>query len=103
MTKYERETIITFNEGDPSARLYTCSLRLIRQMDDKIVSDPEQFKLLKIYHDIDGQEYAKEYLVVSKASVQIRKNYSFNPIWLNPLNDMFSNSTPNQNGGDINV
>lgn len=72
MTKIEKETIIIYNESEPSATLYTCSARLIRQMEEKIRSAPDQFKLVKINKDSDGNEYARDYLISSKSSISIR-------------------------------
>lgn len=79
MTKIEKETIIIFNEAEPSATLYTCSDKLIRQMEEKILSAPDQFKLVKINKDSDGNEYARDYLISSKSSISIRTKKSLSP------------------------
>ena len=34
LTNYERETIITYNEADKTAQVYTCSRPLIRKLDE---------------------------------------------------------------------
>lgn len=79
MTKIEKETIIIFNEAEPSATLYTCSDKLIRQMEEKILSAPDQFKLMKIYKDSEGKEYARDYLLCFKSSVSIRAKRTISP------------------------
>lgn len=45
LTRYEQETIITFNEDDARAELYTASPRMMRYYAKLAEKEPEQFKL----------------------------------------------------------
>lgn len=54
--KEERETIITFNEKDPTASVYTMNGALIRRLDSLIQSRPSDARRAKICPD-GAQEY----------------------------------------------
>lgn len=41
LSRYERETIILFNEDEKEARVYTCSPALMRKMDELCKNNPE--------------------------------------------------------------
>ncbi len=101
MTKIEKETIITFNEAEHSANLYTCSARLIRQMEEKILSVPEQFKLIRVYKDTDGKEYAREYLLASKLCVSIRRKQTISPERASVLRDTLLNRKERMKGESV--
>ena len=44
--KRERETIITFNEIDPTANVYTCNLKLRRRLDKNVQLYPDKAKIV---------------------------------------------------------
>lgn len=52
----EQETIITFNEKDPTASVYTMNGALIRKLDSLTQSRPDDARRVKTYPD-GAQEY----------------------------------------------
>ena len=40
LTKYERETVIMFNDAEQEARIYTCSPAMLRKMDSMVKNCP---------------------------------------------------------------
>lgn len=54
--KAEMETIITFNEKEPTASVYTMNGALIRKLDGLIQSRPNEARRVKTYQD-GAQEY----------------------------------------------
>lgn len=40
MTKYERETVITYNDEEDAATVYTCNAALIRKLDSFCLKSP---------------------------------------------------------------
>jgi hypothetical protein len=44
LTKYEQETIISFNAGEKDAELFTRDKAVIRQMDDLVKRFPDLYK-----------------------------------------------------------
>lgn len=70
--KEERETIITFNEKDPTASVYTMNGALIRKLDSLTQSRPDDARRIKTYPD-----GAQEYEVPKKwVKVQPPRGYS---------------------------
>jgi len=65
----ERETVIRFNENEPSATVYTCSYRLKQKLLDMSRRHPKQIVL------ISQDEYAAQFLV-PKRYVTIYEPYS---------------------------
>lgn len=54
--KEERETIITYNEAEPTANVYTMNGALIRKLDGLARSRPDAARRVKTYPD-GAQEY----------------------------------------------
>lgn len=52
----EQETIITFNENDPTASVYTMNRALIRKLDGLTVTRANEARRVKTYPD-GAQEY----------------------------------------------
>jgi len=59
LTLLERETIILFNEAEPTASVDTCNSTLIRQMDSYCAKSPCAVEVL-------ATEHGKRYLVPKK-------------------------------------
>ena len=64
LTKYEKETIINFNQDEEFASVYTCDEKWIREMDKLVKKDP------RVKLDCKDQ-YSKTYLIPKKA-VKVR-------------------------------
>ena len=64
LTKYEKETIINFNQEETMASIYTCDESIIRQLDKLVKKDP------RITLDAKD-EHSKTY-IVSKKAIKIR-------------------------------
>ena len=47
LTKYEQETIISFNAGERIATLYTCDNAVMRKLDALVTEYPEIYKCIK--------------------------------------------------------
>ena len=54
--KEERETIITYNEAEPTASVYTMNGALIRKLDGLAQTRPDDARRVKTYPD-GAQEY----------------------------------------------
>lgn len=54
--KEERETIITYNEAEPVASVYTMNGALIRKLDGLVQNRPDDARRVKTYPD-GAQEY----------------------------------------------
>ena len=67
LSKYERETIIIYNQAEPNAMVYTKLIAKLRRLHD---ATPE-----KVYADFDGPNGAARY-IVPKSCVGIRPPYS---------------------------
>ena len=62
LSKYERETIISFNEEETDAVLYTASPIMMRKMDKLVKKSPELFKELPEHRQyLDGQLISTRY------------------------------------------
>lgn len=57
LTRAERESILTFNEQEPSASVYTHNAALIRKLDALAVSRPEECRRVRVCHDGQAAEY----------------------------------------------
>jgi hypothetical protein len=74
MTTYEKETIINFNEEEPTARIYTCNCKMKRQLNkladcdikfsDQTVNEP----VCKKYID---QQFHGEGFIIPKEWIKI--------------------------------
>ena len=53
----ERETVITYNEQEKVAVVYTCNPALIRKLDGLTTARPDECKLLRRFPDGIGVEY----------------------------------------------
>ena len=67
LTNYERETIITYNEADKTAQVYTCNNALIRKLDN-LCAESKEFLIVR------EDEYSKTY-ELPKKYVSIRAPY----------------------------
>ena len=57
LTKYERETIINFNEGEDTMSVYTHNKALRRRLDQLVQEYPEDFSQYKVTHWGEAAEY----------------------------------------------
>ncbi len=57
LTRVERESILTFNEQDPSASVYTHSAALIRKLDTLAADRPEECRRVRVCLDGQAAEY----------------------------------------------
>lgn len=73
LTKYERETVITFNEEDAEAEIYTSSPVMIRKLDRLAAGNPEAFRESGS-ESLEGQTVSKRYRI-PKALVSIRSGF----------------------------
>lgn len=64
LTKYEKETIINFNQDEDNASIYTCDEAWIRAMDKLVAKDPRVILDTK-------DKYSKTYLIPKRA-VKVR-------------------------------
>lgn len=53
----ERETVITYNEQEKAAVVYTCNPALKRKLDGLTIARPDECKLLRRLPDGIGVEY----------------------------------------------
>ena len=70
LSKYERETIIIYNQAEPNAMVYTHDPKLIAKLRRLHDAAPE-----KVYSDFDEPNGAARY-IVPKSCVGIRPPYS---------------------------
>ena len=68
LTKYERETVVVFNEAEPDAELYTTSQVTMRKM-DKLVEEYPGFSVSKQDEVSKTYTFPKKYFKVRKPSV----------------------------------
>lgn len=47
MNKFEKETIISYNDGEPFAEIYTASTRTKKRLLSLCESSPEEYKLIR--------------------------------------------------------
>ena len=64
MTKYEKETIINFNEEECIASLYTCTKHVMSKMDKLCKCYPNDFKLTKQDSDSKTYEFDKRFITI---------------------------------------
>ena len=64
LTKYEKETIITFNQDESFASIYTCDEAFIRKLDNLVKKDT------RITMESED-EHSKTY-IVSKKAIKVR-------------------------------
>lgn len=57
LTRAERESILTFNEQEPSASVFTHSAALIRRLDALAAARPEECRRVRVCHDGQAAEY----------------------------------------------
>ncbi len=67
LTRLERETVVTFNEQEQHAELYTCSQPVIRMM-DKLCAEFPQFSVMKTDEVSKTYKFPKKYFKVRKPS-----------------------------------
>lgn len=67
LSLYERETIINYNEGEPTASVYTHNRALRRTLDKLAQERPEDCKVDKVSHGGTAADY-----IIPKAWVKIR-------------------------------
>ena len=70
LSKYERETIIIYNQAEPNAMVYTHDPKLIAKLRRLHDAVPE-----KVYADFDEPNGAARY-IVPKSCVSIREPFS---------------------------
>lgn len=57
LTKYERETILNFNEGDRDASVYTHNRPMMRKLEKLAKDHPGECRLYKTTHDGQAKEF----------------------------------------------
>lgn len=67
LTKYEKETVVVFNEAEPDAELYTASQVMMRKMDDLVENDA-RFSVVKEDKVSKTYKFPKRYFKVRKPS-----------------------------------
>ena len=67
LSLYERETIINYNEGEPTASVYTHNRALRRTLDKLAQERPEDCRVDRVGHEGDATDY-----IIPKAWVKIR-------------------------------
>ncbi len=67
LTAYERETIINYNEGEPTASVYTHNRALRRTLDKLAQERPEDCRVDRVSHEGTAVDY-----IIPKAWVKIR-------------------------------
>jgi len=65
LTKYERETVITFNDAEQEARVYTCSPVMLRKMDSMVKNCPGIW--------VEKQDEVSKTYICPKRLVSVRK------------------------------
>ena len=78
LTRYEKETVVVFNEEEPEAELYTCSQAVMRKMDDLVANYP-MFIEVKADEVSKTYKFPKRYFKVRKPSWREGQR----PPWLN--------------------
>ena len=68
LSKYERETIIIYNQAEPNAMVYTHDPKLIAKLRRLHEAAPE-----KVYSDFDEPNGAARYIVPKAASASARR------------------------------
>lgn len=71
MTKYEQETIVTFNAGEDDAEIYTANPYMIRKLDSYCEKYPEHYKNHNT-ETLNGEIISKTY-IISKKLILFRK------------------------------
>lgn len=66
LSSLERETIINFNEEEEALSIYTCSRRLMRNIDRLCARFPELFRLKRHDEFSRTYEFPKKYLTIGK-------------------------------------
>lgn len=106
LTRYERETIINFNEGEDTASVYTHNKALRRRLDQLVQEYPEECRLYKVTHWGEAAEYyipkgwlrfhpPRKAAPLTEEQKQKRRNQ------LAKLRDSGSNSGRVHQGGDL--
>ena len=67
LSLFERETIINYNEGEPTASVYTHNRALRRTLDKLAQEHPEDCKVDRVSHEGAATDY-----IIPKAWVKIR-------------------------------
>lgn len=67
LTKYERETVVVFNEAEKDAELYTASQAMIRKMDALVTLD-SRFSVVKQDEISKTYKFPKKYFKIRKPS-----------------------------------
>ena len=65
LSSLERETIISFNDAEKTAVLYTCNKALIRKMDNYLSSRPDDVKLMSADECSKTYSLPKQWVKVS--------------------------------------
>lgn len=68
LLKYERETVICFNEAESTAELYTCSVPMMRKMDKLVEEFKGKFSVIEQGDDYKMYRFPKKYVKVRKPS-----------------------------------
>ena len=67
LTKYEKETVVVFNEAEQDAELYTASQTVMRKMDELVKND-SRFSVVSEDEVSKTYKFPKKYFKVRKPS-----------------------------------
>lgn len=67
LSRYERETVVVFNEEEADAELYTCSAPMMRKMDALVETDA-RFSVISQDEVSKTYKFPKRYFKVRKPS-----------------------------------
>lgn len=66
LSRYEQETIFTYNEEEQTAGIYTHNKALLRKLDRLAQERPEECRLEKVSHDGQAVDY-----IIPKAWIRV--------------------------------
>lgn len=70
MKKYEKETIIIFNEEEPEAEIYTCSSAIMTKVDKLCEKNPENYRIVN--SSTDGKRFISKTYKFNKNLITLR-------------------------------
>ena len=62
LTRYEMETLISFNVADKIASVSTYDKRIMRKLDQMVIDYPDTYKILREYAGYKEYEVPKKYI-----------------------------------------
>ncbi|MBQ3378392.1 MAG: hypothetical protein IJG50_00840 [Clostridia bacterium] len=85
LSKYERETVITYNDGEENAVCYTCDKRLMRRLDEMraksstvtLISEDEHTRTYTFPKKLIGVKKPREISEETKRKLSARAKVNF--------------------------